>query len=145
MLKTNQLKPIVLSFLMCLGWSAYGQQECFLGIGGQDDETITEVFQLSESQKENLENWSAELKVRNDILKDQAKYLLKRQAQASPEDLMAMSYKYRDLLDSMKQNLRMLDKRLLTIFNEAQYNLYIELCNQLTLRPIYVNRSDNEK
>lgn len=139
------MKTILFFFLLIVNTSLFGQEECYLGIGGKDDETITTVFQLNESQQEKLKNWGAELKVRNDILKDQAKYMLKLQAQGSPEDLMAISYKYRDLLDSMKQNIRMLDKRLLAIFNDKQYDLYIELCNQLTLQPIYVDRSDNEK
>ncbi len=121
------------------------QAECALGIGGKNDEEIAEVFQLNDVQLEKLKNWSAELRVRNDFLKDQAKYLLKRNAQSSPEDLLSMSFKYRKLLDSMKQNLRMLDKRLLSIFNEKQYNLYVELCGQMMLRPIYVDRSVNEK
>ncbi|MEX0314105.1 MAG: hypothetical protein AB3N18_08005 [Allomuricauda sp.] len=121
------------------------QQECALGIGGGNDDTIAEVFQLNEEQLEKLKNWSAELQVRNDLLKDQAKFLLKRNAQSSPEDLMSMSFKYRNLLDSMKQNLRMLDKRLLSTFNDKQYNLYVELCGQMMLRPIYIDRSVDEK
>ncbi len=142
---TNQMKLLVFCFALIFSLPTFSQEECFLGIGGRDDETISEVFQLNELQLEKLRNWSAELKVRNDILKDQAKYLLKRRGQASPEDLMAVSYKYKDLLDSMRQNSRMLDKRLLSIFNDKQYNLYIDLCSQLTLRPIYVDRSVDEK
>lgn len=121
------------------------QEECILGIGGQDDEVIEEVFQLNDDQKEKMKNWGAELKIRNEILKDQAGYLLKKSEQSSPEDLIAMSYKYKDILDSMKQNVRMLDKRLLSIFNDKQYNFYLELCNQLSLLPIYVDRSVDEK
>lgn len=121
------------------------QQECALGIGGGNDDSIAEVFQLNELQLEKLKNWSAELKVRNQYLKDQAKFLLKRNAQSSPEDLLALSYKYRTLLDSMKQNVKMLDKRLLSIFNDNQYNLYIELCGQMMLLPIHIDRSVDEK
>ncbi len=143
--KPNQLKAILFYLFLISSFFSVAQEECSLGIGGQDDETIAEVFQLSEIQLEKLKNWSAELKVRNDHLKNQAEYLLKRHAQSSPEDLMNISYKYRDLLDSMKQNSRMLDKRLLSIFNDRQYNFYIKLCNQLTLRPIYIDRSVNEK
>ena len=139
------MKPLLFCFILVFSVPSYSQDECFLGIGGRDDETIGEVFQLNELQLEKLRNWGAELKVRNDILKNQAKYLLKRRAQGSPEDLMAMSYQYKDLLDSMRKNSRMLDKRLLSIFNDKQYNLYIELCGQLTLRPIYVDRSVDEK
>ncbi len=123
----------------------FAQEECALGIGGENDEAIAEVFQLNEQQLEKLRNWSAELKVRNTLLKDQAKFLLKRNAQSSPEDLLSMSHKYRSLLDSMRQNVRMLDKRLLSIFNSKQYNLYMELCGQMMLRPIHLNRSVDEK
>lgn len=139
------MKPLLFCLILVFSIPALSQEECILGIGGRDDETIGEVFQLNELQLEKLRNWGAELRVRNDILKDQAKYLLKRRAQGSPEDLMAMSYQYKDLLDSMRKNSRMLDKRLLSIFNDKQYNLYIELCSQLTLRPMHVERSVDEK
>ncbi|WP_190809368.1 hypothetical protein [Flagellimonas sp. S3867] len=121
------------------------QKECALGIGGGNDDSIAEVFQLNELQLEKLKNWSAELKIRNELLKDQAKFILKRNAQSSPEDLLSISYKYRSLLDSMKQNVRMLDKRLLSIFNDKQYNLYMDLCGQMMLQPIHLDRSVNEK
>ncbi|WP_133248439.1 hypothetical protein [Flagellimonas aquimarina] len=121
------------------------QQDCILGIGGQDDEMISEVFQLNDEQMEKMRNWSAELRIRNEILKNQAEFLLKKHAQSSPEDLVAMSQKYKDILDSMKQNVLRQDKRLLSIFNEKQYNFYLELCSQLTLQPIYVSRSVDEK
>ncbi len=139
------MKPIIFYIFLISCFFSAAQEECFLGIGGQDDETIVAVFQLNDVQSEKLKNWGAELKIRNGILKDQAKHLLNRHAQSSPEDLMTMSYKYRDILDSMKQNSRMLDLRLLAIFNDNQYNLYIELCEQITLRPIYVDRSVDEK
>nr|WP_299384425.1 hypothetical protein [Allomuricauda sp.] len=139
------MKPILITLMLLCSFFAYSQEDCFLGIGGKDDDTIVEVFQLNDVQVEQLRNWSAELKVRNQYLKDKAKHLLRRHAQSSPEDLMAVSYQYKDLLDSMKQNVIMLDKRLLSVFNDRQYNLYLELCNQLTLRPIYVDGPVDEK
>ncbi|MEP4947848.1 MAG: hypothetical protein ABJU26_09920, partial [Flavobacteriaceae bacterium] len=63
----------------------------------------------------------------------------------SPDELRVMSYKYRILLDSMRQNVKMLDTKLLAIFNDNQYNLYIELCSGISLRPIYITRSVGEK
>lgn len=120
------------------------QQDCYLGIGGKDDAIITKVFQLSEKQMENLKNWGAELKFRNEIFKLKAESLLKNHAQASPEDLLKMSYDYRAILDSMAANMKMLDKRMLGTFNNKQYNLYIKLCNQTSRSPIYASRSVNE-
>lgn len=123
----------------------FAQEDCYLGIGGKDDETIIEVFQLNEDQVEKMKNWGAELKYRNSFLIDQAKFLLKKHAQSSPEDLMAMSYQYRDLLDSMKSNMRMLDRRLLSLFDDHQYDLYIRLCNTTSRSPIFVVRQVDEK
>jgi len=128
-----------------LSFSIFAQHECVLGVGGKDDETIAEVFQLNEEQLENLRNWSAELKIRNEILRNQAEYLLKQHEESSPEVLLKVSSEYRGILDSMKQNVRMMDKRLLSIFNSKQYKFYLELCNKLTLRPIHINRSVDEK
>ncbi|MGW9686948.1 hypothetical protein [Flagellimonas sp. 2504JD1-5] len=139
------MRKIFLYVILMSGIFCSAQQECALGIGGGNDDAIAEVFQLNELQLEKLKNWSAELKVRNQYLKDQAKFLLKRNAQSSPEDLLSMSHKYRGLLDSMRQNVRMLDKRLLSIFNNKQYNLYMELCEQMMLRPIHLDRLLDEK
>ncbi len=144
-MKAMFLRSTLISLCFLNSFLGFSQQDCFLGIGGKDNETITEVFQLNEEQQERLKQWSAELKVRNDILKDQAKYLMKQHVESSPEVLMAVSTKYKGLLDSMRQNLRMLDTRMLSVFNDKQYNRYMELCSLLALRPIYVNRSVNEK
>ncbi|PWL38256.1 hypothetical protein DKG77_08230 [Flagellimonas aquimarina] len=139
------MKATLFYFFLFANLYGMAQQDCILGIGGQDDEMISEVFQLNDEQMEKMRNWSAELRIRNEILKNQAEFLLKKHAQSSPEDLVAMSQKYKDILDSMKQNVLRQDKRLLSIFNEKQYNFYLELCSQLTLQPIYVSRSVDEK
>ena len=118
--------------------------DCILGVGGRDDETIIKVFELTEEQQENLKNWSAELKVRNDIFKDKAAYLMKQNEESPPEVLMEVSKKYQSYIDSMANNVRMIDMRLLGTFNEKQYQRYVKLCSQLSLRPIYVNRSVDE-
>lgn len=123
----------------------FSQEDCFLGIGGQDDDMIKRVFELTEVQVEQMRNWGAELKYRNEIFEIRAERLLKNHAQSSPEDLMKMSYQYKALLDSMQSNMRLLDKRMLGIFTKDQYNLYIMLCNQVYRSPIYAERSVNEK
>lgn len=118
--------------------------DCILGVGGRDNETITKVFELTEEQKENLKNWSAELKIRNDIFKERAEYLMKQNEESSPEVLIEVSKKYQSFMDSMAKNVHMMDKRLLESFNQVQYDRYVKLCNQMTLRPIYINRSVDE-
>lgn len=138
------MKAVVFYFFLISGFYGFAQMDCILGVGGRDNETIIKVFELTEQQQENLKNWSAELKIRNDILKDQAKYLMKRNEESSPEELLAVSKEYGSIMDSMKQNVRMIDKRLLASFKKAQYERYIKLCNQLALRPIHINKSVDE-
>ena len=135
----------LLLFLLWVPAVLSSQNDCFLGIGGKDDKTIQEVFQLNEDQVEKMRNWGAELKFRNDIFEMRIEKLLKTHAQSSPEDLMKMSYEFRALLDSMEGNMRLLDRRMLSIFDNDQYNLYIMLCNEVYRSPIYAPRSVNEK
>ena len=145
-LSTKQ--PILNRLLLFLLWVPAvlsSQNDCFLGIGGKDDKTIQEVFQLNEDQVEKMRNWGAELKFRNEIFEMRIEKLLKTHAQSSPEDLMKMSYEFRALLDSMEGNMRLLDRRMLSIFDNDQYNLYIMLCNEVYRSPIYAPRSVNEK
>lgn len=92
-----------------------------------------------------MRNWGAELEYRNSFLKNSAENLLKKHAQSSPEDLIELSYEYQKLIDSMRSNMRMLDQRLLALFNDRQYDLYIRLCNKVSRSPIYANRPVNEK
>lgn len=142
---TDLIKTLLTSFILFFTFSAYSQMDCYLGIGGKDDETIKKVFKLDSLQVEKMRNWGAELKYRNSFLIDQADNLLKRHEQSSPEVLMTMSHQYKKLLDSMQSNLRMLDKRMLGIFNEEQYNLYVMLCNQIANSPLYPTVPVNEK
>ncbi|MBT8239176.1 MAG: hypothetical protein KJN65_11060 [Croceitalea sp.] len=139
------MRNLLFGSIFFIGLLSHGQQVCFLGIGGHDNETIAEVFQLNEQQLENLKNWSAELKFRNEIFELRAENLLKTHAQSSPEDLMKMSFDYRGFIDSIKANMRLLDKRMLSTFNTQQYNLYVQLCNSIYRSPIYTSRSVNEK
>ena len=138
------MKAIISFLFLIFGFYGMAQMDCILGVGGRDDETIIKVFELTEEQQENLKNWSAELKVRNDIFKDKAAYLMKQNEESPPEVLMEVSKKYQSYIDSMANNVRMIDMRLLGTFNEKQYQRYVKLCSQLSLRPIYVNRSVDE-
>ncbi|GMN09486.1 hypothetical protein MTsPCn9_00580 [Croceitalea sp. MTPC9] len=139
------IKTLLTFFILFFCSLIYSQADCYLGIGGKDDETIQKVFRLDSVQVEKMKNWGAELKYRNSFLINKANNLLKRHAESSPEVLMTMSYQYKKLLDSMQGNLRMLDKRMLGIFNEEQYNLYMVLCNQISNSPLYPTVPVNEK
>ncbi len=138
------MKAVVFFVFLSLSFSGFAQMDCILGVGGRDNETITKVFELTEEQQKNLKDWSAELKIRNDIFKGKAEYLMKQNEESSPEVLIEVSKKYQSFIDSMTKNVRMMDKRLLTSFNEVQYERYLKLCRQMTLRPIHINRSVDE-
>lgn len=131
--------------LLILAFQGRAQLDCMLGVGGPDGETMAEVFQLNEEQRERLRNWSAELKYRNALLRDQAEFLLKRNGTSPPEELLKVSVQYRALLDSMQQNILMMDGRMLALFNDRQYQRYLLLCRELSLRPIPRNRSMDER
>ncbi|MEM0931102.1 MAG: hypothetical protein AAF575_00575 [Bacteroidota bacterium] len=139
------MKKLLLFILCFTGLLVSAQMECTLGIGGRDNATIIEVFQLNDIQQESLNNWSAELKVRNSHLKNKAKFLLKKHQESPPNVLMEMSHEYRELLDSMRYNSKMMDRRLLGTFNKKQYDLYVELCGLIAMDPLRVNNSVNEK
>ena len=143
--KTQGLVRLFLSVysLFCFG-TISAQEICFLGVGGLDDETIKEVFQLNEVQLENLKNWGAELQYRNEIFAVKLERLLKKHRESSPDILLEMSYAYKALLDSIDANRQLIDQRMLSTFNRQQYNLYIKLCNQLALSPIYNGSQVNE-
>ena len=138
------MKPLVYILFLISSFYGTAQMDCILGVGGRDNETIAKVFELTEEQQENLKNWSAELKIRNDIFKERAAYLMKQNEESSPEVLMEVSKKYQSFIDSMAKNVHMMDKRLLESFSQVQYDRYLKLCNQMTLRPIYINRSVDE-
>lgn len=138
-------RPILLILFFCLAIASSAQEDCYLGLGGKNDSTIIEVFQLNDNQIEQMKNWGAELNYRNGFLKEKAKNLLKKHRQSSPEDLLSMSYDYKKLIDSMRSNMRMLDKRLLSLFDEEQYGLYVKLCNNVSRSPIFAHRQLGEK
>ena len=138
------MKFVIASIFLLYGVFSFAQMDCILGVGGRDNETIAKVFELTEVQRENLKNWSAEVRVRNDVFKEKAKYLMKQNEESSPEVLIEVSKKYQSYIDSMANNVRLIDKRLLGTFSQAQYDRYLKLCSQLTLRPIYINRSVDE-
>ncbi len=114
------------------------QDDCILGVGITKDETIIDVFQLNEDQAEQLINFSAELKYRNELLNNQAANILKRHPQSSAAELMVLANKYNGIRDSMEHIQRMIDIKTLKLFNEKQYIRYLELCTEAYRQPFRV-------
>lgn len=121
-----------------------GQNDCYLGIGGEDNKTITTYFELNDNQKEKLKNLSAELKFRNEPFLIRMDRLLERHKESSPEELLKMSYTYKTYMDSLDNNMRIVDQKLIATFNNEQYNRYVTLCNYAQRLPIYAKRPLNE-
>ena len=137
-------KIIVCIGLFCFQQLLLGQEHCFLGIGGKDNQTIIAYFQLDALQKDKLKHLSAELKYRNEPFLVRMERLLERHKESSPDELMKMSYTYKAYLDSLDNNMRIVDKKLLTTFNTEQYNRYVTLCNYAQRAPIFAKRQLNE-
>ncbi len=131
------IKKLHFFLIMLFCFSSYSQADCYLGIGGKDDAIIEKVFNLDSIQVEKMKNWGAELRYRNSFLINQANNLVKKHSESSPEVLKTMAVSYKKILDSMQSNLRMLDKRMLGVFNNEQYTIYIMLCNQNSSSPLY--------
>ena len=114
------------------------QEDCILGVGVTDNETIISVFQLNEEQAEKLANLSAELKYRNELLNSQIENTRKKNPKSSEEDLMKLAKEYKIVMDSVGKIQRTIDKKVLSLFNKKQYNRYMNLCQEAFVRPIHV-------
>jgi hypothetical protein len=136
------MKAMVFNFSILLYLSAIGnlmaQEDCVLGVGITKNKTIIEVFQLNEEQAEQVTNYSAELKYRNEILNNQSKNIMKRHPQSTVAELKVLAEKYNVIRDSMESIQRMIDMRTLKLFNKKQYTRYLELCGEAFRQPFRV-------
>ena len=128
----------VLLIISVVSISVTAQEDCILGVGITKDETIIDVFQLNKEQSEQMMNFSAELKYRNELLNNQAENILKRHPQSSAAELMVLAEKYKVIRDSMAVVQRLVDIRTLKLFNENQYRLYLSLCKEAFRQPYLV-------
>lgn len=126
----------VLFFSLC-AFSGIAQ-DCTLDIGGKNAETLIKVFQLNETQIGQMESWSAEMAISNKSIEDDIQKLFDSQPQSTPEELTILAEKYRGLQQKMVSASYEVDKKLLTIFNEKQYERYLQLCNEAIRVPIKV-------
>jgi len=116
----------------------YAQADCILGVGLTSDSIISDVFQLNEMQHEKLISFSAELKYRNDLLNNELQNVKSRHPQSNVKELSQLADKYKSVMDSMTQVQTMIDKRMLTLFNSKQYELYRNLCKEASRSPFIV-------
>tara|TARA_R110000868_G_scaffold162722_2_gene394176 strand:- start:199 stop:564 length:366 start_codon:yes stop_codon:yes gene_type:complete len=107
-------------------------------VGLTNDSIISEVFQLNDNQHEKLVSFSAELKYRNDLLNNELQNVKSRYPQSNVTELRQLADKYRSVMDSMTKVQTMIDKRMLTLFNSKQYELYRNLCKEASRSPFIV-------
>ncbi|MEL6918539.1 MAG: hypothetical protein AAFO99_12505 [Bacteroidota bacterium] len=113
-------------------------QECTLDIGGKNTETIIKIFQLNEEQIGKMEMWQGELDIKTKDIEDQIRQLMEKHPQKTPEDLTLFAKKYDALKDQMVNTSKAYDTKLIAIFNERQYQRYVDLCIEALRTPIVV-------
>ncbi|SEL32192.1 hypothetical protein SAMN04488008_103386 [Maribacter orientalis] len=135
-MKIFRLLVVFCSFLLLN--KTYAQADCILGVGLTSDSIISDVFQLNKMQHEKLVSFSAELKYRNDLLNNELQNVKSRHPQSNVKELSQLADKYKSVMDSMTQVQTMIDKRMLTLFNSKQYELYRNLCKEASRSPFIV-------
>ncbi|MCM4170615.1 hypothetical protein DHD32_03935 [Arenibacter sp. TNZ] len=129
-----------LPLLLSVGFwiSGQAQQDCSLGIGATESDTIIQIFQLKEEQITKLEEFKAALEVETRLLDEERKNLFDNHPQSTPEDLTTLGTKYKVIEERMKQVFVKYDYKLLAIFNEKQYERYVSLCQEVSRQPLEV-------
>ncbi|WP_419214171.1 hypothetical protein ACNR9Q_08470 [Maribacter sp. X9] len=135
MTKISSIVLLVLSFMVT---NVMAQADCILGVGVTNDTVISEVFQLNTFQREKLVNFSSEVKYRNELLNNELDNVMNRHPQSTVAELGQLADKYKRVMDSMERVQSMIDKRMLTLFNPKQYELYRSLCKEASRSPFIV-------
>ncbi|MFT6837259.1 MAG: peptidoglycan hydrolase CwlO-like protein [Sediminicola sp.] len=125
---------VVIFFLFSLGIA----QECTLGIGGRDAETIIQVFQLNEEQVAIMNELRSALDLETSPIEEQIKQLLETHPQSTPEELTELAVKFKVLESKIVQISRSYDQRLLALFNQKQFQRYVELCHEVVRTPLKI-------
>ncbi|MEJ1223477.1 hypothetical protein [Sediminicola sp. 1XM1-17] len=128
-----QVKLFIVFLLLCSqGWS----QDCTLGIGGKDDETIIQVFQLNAEQVVKMKELGAKLEEEISPIELQSRQLLDTHPQSTPEELTELAVKFKVLENRIVQISLSYDQKLLGLFNQKQYQRYLELCHEVARTPL---------
>tara|TARA_R110000868_G_scaffold5395_5_gene32806 strand:- start:5155 stop:5604 length:450 start_codon:yes stop_codon:yes gene_type:complete len=130
----NLILPIVFG-LMTITISA---QACIINVGSENSKDIIEIFQLKEDQLKALEVFKSDLNVEINDLENQVAELLKTHPQSNPNELLVLAKKHRDLEDKMFAATIKYDQKLISLFNEKQYERYVLLCNTANRTPISI-------
>lgn len=108
---------------------------CLLGTG-EDTETIIQVFQLNEQQQAQLQEWSLEVKIRQEDIAERAGGLIEAENGSGTTGLDSLATKYNALKKELLRVQADFDTRVLALFNEKQYQRYIQLCEEVDRAPL---------
>ena len=133
-------KRIVLFFALSLFYFLGNAQDCTLDIGGKNTETLVGVFQMNEEQVSQMETFRAGLAVEMRIIEEDIEKLFATHPQSSPEELTMLAEKYDVYKHKAVEASKAADVKLISIFNQKQYDRYIELCTEASRRPLQVEK-----
>ena len=120
----------------------YGQlQDCTLGLGNKDTDVIFKVFKLSEEQQALAEAMAAEYRTNSRLIQDEVDLLFESHPQRTPEDLQRMAQKFDSLKIQLTAMSRSYDEKLVGLFNQKQYEVYLQLCNEVMRKPLAPSRN----
>ncbi|MBT8320066.1 MAG: hypothetical protein KJO90_00195 [Eudoraea sp.] len=134
---SNNKYVIFLAFclLVVIGSSAQ-IAECTLGLGGKDTEVIYQVFKLDDEQKAIAEALVASYQKDSRLIQEQVDHLFESYPQRTPEELQKMAKKFDSLKVELTNMSRNYDQKLVGLFNQKQYEVYLKLCNEVMKRPL---------
>ena len=129
---------VIVSFIALFVSLSVSAQDCTLDVGGKNTDVLVKVFQMNAAQVGNMETLSAELKLETKVIEDEIQKLFDSHPQSTPEELTTLSEKYKVFQEKIVMASKATDKMLLSIFNEKQYDRYLELCYEAVRKPIKV-------
>tara|TARA_R110002051_G_scaffold316954_1_gene397400 strand:+ start:4688 stop:5107 length:420 start_codon:yes stop_codon:yes gene_type:complete len=128
-------KALIIFLFLCTIGAA---QECTLGIGGRDAETIIQVFQLNVEQVAKMNELRNALDLETSPIEEESKKLLETHPQSTPEELTELAVKFKVLESKIVQISRSYDQKLLALFNQKQFQRYVELCYEVARTPLKI-------
>ena len=129
-----RVSTILLLGLLFTNLSYAQMEDCTLGLGGKDTEVIIQVFQIKGDQRSKLDMWVAEYQKSSRLIQEEVDQLLASHPQKSAEDLQKMAIKYNALKGKLSGISRKYDQKLIALFKERQYEVYLDLCNEVNRR-----------
>lgn len=129
-------KYLISILVFGLGIANANSQACILDIGSKNIENITTIFQLNKDQLSALELLKRDLLEERDAQELEVKNLLENHPQSTPDELIILGKKHKELEDKMFETTIKYDQKLISLFNEKQYERYVLLCNSANRTPI---------